>query len=100
LLRARLYQQHIAARDFSSRHDLGVDAHIGVAESTPKGSDNVEVPLTDVEPATDQIGGDARLQIGERQEEVRLQRRILSMFAEVKALTRGLSRQARGGRTT
>jgi hypothetical protein len=58
LLHARLHQQRIADRDFSSRQNLGVDAHIGVVESTPKGSENVEVPLMDVEPATDQIGGD------------------------------------------
>jgi hypothetical protein len=54
----------------------------------------------DVETAANEIGGDVRLQIGERQDEPGPSARILSIFAEVKALTRGFSRRACAGRTT
>jgi hypothetical protein len=54
----------------------------------------------DVEPAADEIGGDIRLEIGERQDEIGSQREDLVVFAEVKALTRGFSRRACNGRTT
>jgi hypothetical protein len=45
MLPAERPQQRIADRDFPSPHNLGVDAHIDVAESAPKGGDNVEITL-------------------------------------------------------
>ena len=53
----------------------------------------------DGEPAADQIGGDVRLGIGEGPDGTRsgFSASILSMFAEVKALTRGFSRRACAG---
>jgi hypothetical protein len=54
----------------------------------------------DGEPAADQIGDDIRSEIGERQDEVGLQRQNLVDVRDVKALTRGFSRRACGGRTT
>jgi len=51
-------------------------------------------------PAADEIGDDVGLEIGESQDEGRASAMILLMFAEVKALTRGFSRRACGGRTT
>jgi hypothetical protein len=53
-----------------------------------------------LDPAANEIGDNVRLEVGERQDEIWLQREDLSMFADVKALTRGFSRRACGGRTT
>jgi hypothetical protein len=36
----------------------------------------------DLEPTANQVSGDVRLEIGERQDEVGLQRQILSTFVE------------------
>jgi hypothetical protein len=52
------------------------------------------------EPTANEIRGNTGLEIGEGQDEIGLQKRILSMIADVKALTRGFSRRACGGRTT
>jgi hypothetical protein len=56
----------------------------------------------DVEPAANEVRDDVGLKIGECQDKIGsgLRSRILSMFAEMKALTRGFSRRACGGRTT
>jgi len=42
--------------------------------------------------SANEIGGDIRLEVGERQDEIWVQSEALAMFAEVKALTRGFSR--------
>ena len=54
----------------------------------------------DIEPTANEIRGNVGLEIGERQDKMRLQGEDLSMFADLKALTRGFSRRASGGRTT
>jgi hypothetical protein len=45
LLRAGSLQEAIADRDLAPRHNLGVNAHVNMAESALKASDDVEVPL-------------------------------------------------------
>ena len=47
-----------------------------------------------VEPSADKIGGDVGLKIGERQDEVGLQRHDFVDICRVKGLTRGFSRRA------
>jgi hypothetical protein len=54
----------------------------------------------DIEPTANEIRGNVGLEIRKHQDKMGLQARILSMFADVKALTRGFSRRASGGRTT
>jgi len=54
----------------------------------------------DIKPPANEIRGNVRLEIRERQDEVGLQGKILSMFADAKPLTRSFSLRARGGRIT
>jgi len=52
-----------------------------------------------LDPGTHQLRGDVRLQIGEAQDEVRLELDDAPIFALVNAETRGFSLRARAGRT-
>jgi hypothetical protein len=52
-----------------------------------------------VEPAANNVGGDVRLEIRKRQDEIGPQGEDLVDIRRVNALTRGFSRRACGGRT-